>query len=76
VTKNYTNYWLQLLDKQGGLQVLRAADLKQVTFLKKTWMPDDYEKRLSQQEIDNVLAFLSRQVTRVHTGSGLQDEEE
>lgn len=76
VAKNYTNYWLQLSDKQGRLHALKAADLKQVVFLKKTWMPDDYEKRLSREEIDNILAYLSRQVTRVHTGSGLQEEEE
>jgi putative heme-binding domain-containing protein len=76
VAKNYTNYWLQLSDKQGRLHVLQAADLKQVTFLKKTWMPDDYEKRFSREEIDHVLAFLSRQVTRVHTGARLQEEEE
>ncbi len=77
VAKNYTNYWLQLSDKQGRLHMLQAADVKQAIFLEKTWMPDDYEKRFSREEIDNVLAFLSRQVTRVHvsTGGPLEEEE-
>jgi putative heme-binding domain-containing protein len=76
VAKNYTNYSLQLLDKQGRLHLLQAADLKQITFLKKTWMPDDYEKRLSREEIENVLAYLSRQVTRRPGRSGPPEEEE
>ena len=76
VAKNYTNYSLPLLDKQGRLHLLQAVDLKQITFLKKTWMPDDYEKRLSREEIENVLAFLSRQVTRRPGRSGPPEEEE
>jgi hypothetical protein len=76
VAKNYTNYSLQLLDKQGRLHLLQAADLKQITFLKKTWMPDDYETRLSREEIENVLAYLSRQVTRRPGRSGPPEEEE
>jgi hypothetical protein len=39
-------------------------------------MPDDYEKRLSREEIENVLAYLSRQVTRRPGRSGPPEEEE
>jgi putative heme-binding domain-containing protein len=65
VAKNSSNYSMQVLDAGGQLHLLRKADLESVVYRAKTWMPDDYAKRLSAGEIDDLVSFLSRQVIRV-----------
>jgi putative heme-binding domain-containing protein len=64
VARNYTNYSFHVLDKGGKLHLLPAADVREVVFLKDTWMPRDYAGRLTSAEIDDVLAYMSRQATR------------
>jgi putative heme-binding domain-containing protein len=64
VAKNYTNYSIQLVDRQGKLHLLQTADLQEIVFLKDTWMPADLTERFSEDEIQNVLAFVSRQAAR------------
>jgi len=65
VARNQTNYSLQVLDAKGGLHLLSSLDIEQVSFRKGSLMPGDYKTRLSKSEIDDLLAFLSRQVIRV-----------
>jgi putative heme-binding domain-containing protein len=65
VAKNYTNYSIQLVDRRGALRLLQTRDLQEIVFLENTWMPADLTERFSEDEIQNVLAFLSRQATRV-----------
>lgn len=67
VAKSYTNYSLAILDANGGLHLLSAGKVKKVTFRDKPLMPDDYARRLTPEEIEDLLAFLSRQSIR---GSG------
>ena len=43
------------------MHLLSTADLQKVTFLNKSLMPGDYSRRLTPPEIENVLAFLSKQ---------------
>jgi len=65
VAKSYTNYSAQVLDEHGKLHMLHGpAQMKQMTMLEKSWMPDDYGKRLTSEELQNLLAFLSRQAVR------------
>jgi Cytochrome c, mono- and diheme variants len=64
VAKHYSNWSVQALDEKGGLHLLRDAALKNVALQNKSWMPDDIARRLSAAEIENVLAFLSRQAIR------------
>ncbi len=73
VAKSYTNYAFQVLDRDGELHLLGAHDVKEVLFLKKTWMPDITEQ-LKEDEVQNVLAFLSRQAARIPAPS--EDEGE
>ena len=73
VAKSYTNYSFQVLDREGTLHLLDARDVKEVLFLKKTWMPDITEQ-LKEDEVQNVLAFLSRQAARIPASS--EDEGE
>src|SRR5207244_3763664 len=61
VAKSYTNYSLGILDAKGELHLLATQDLKKIAFPEKSLMPDDYARRLAPLEIENLLAFLSRQ---------------
>jgi len=61
VAKSYTNYSLGILDSRGELHLLATQELKNIAFPEKSLMPDDYARRLAPQEIENLLAFLSRQ---------------
>ena len=64
VAKNNSNYSLQILDASGTLHLLNAQDVKKIEFQKKSIMPDNYGQRLSPEELENILSFLSRQVLR------------
>src|SRR5947199_30361 len=61
VAKSYTNYSVGILDARGELHMLSTRDLKRIELIDKSLMPDNYAQRLTPQEIENVLAFLSRQ---------------
>ena len=65
VAKDNTNYNISVLDAKGKLHVLRKVDLKSVVFDKESPMPGDYGKRLSKEELTDLVAFLSRQAVRI-----------
>ncbi len=64
VARNRTNYSLQLQDAEGNLHLLSMADVSELTLGKGSLMPKDFGKRLSAKEIDDLLAYLSRQSIR------------
>ena len=64
VAKNNTSYSIQVLDAKGELHLLEKKDLREVVFHTQSLMPGDYGKRLTVAEVENVLAFLSRQSLR------------
>src|ERR1051325_545960 len=64
VARNRTNYSLQILDAQGNLHLLSMADVQEITLGRGSPMPKDYASRLSSTELDNILAYLSRQSAR------------
>jgi putative heme-binding domain-containing protein len=65
IAKHYSNYSAQILDENGKIHLLHGPEeLKKMTLREKSWMPDDYSKRLTPEEIQDVLAFLSRQSVR------------
>ena len=68
VAKNRNNYSLQVLDRAGRLHLLAPADLKSVKMAEKSLMPDDFATRLTKTEIDDLIAFLSRQSARPFEG--------
>lgn len=70
VAKDYTNYSIQLVDRQGELHLLPTTELQEIIFLKDTWMPTDLTERFSEDEIQNVLAFVSRQAARIPPSDG------
>jgi cytochrome c oxidase cbb3-type subunit III len=64
VARNFTNYSLQFQDAEGNLRLLSMADVREITLAKGSSMPKDYGKRLTGQELDDLLAYLSRQSVR------------
>jgi len=64
VARNRTNYSVQLQDEGGSLHLLSASDISQITLMKTSLMPKDFSQRLSKQEVDNLVAYLSRQSVR------------
>jgi cytochrome c oxidase cbb3-type subunit III len=69
IAKHYSNWSIQALDEEGELHLLRGAAMQAAAFQNKTWMPTDYAGRLTSAEIDNVIAFLSRQSIRPESQS-------
>jgi len=67
VAKHYSNWSIQALDEKGQIRFLRGPEMTAAAFQNKTWMPTDYARRLSTAEIDNVIAFLSKQSIRLES---------
>ena len=68
VAKHYSNWSIQALDENGALHLLHGPSIADAVFQSKTWMPADIGQHLSAAEIDDVLAFLSRQAIREESG--------
>jgi hypothetical protein len=64
VARNVSNYSVQLQDADGNLHLLSMSDIEEITLAKGSPMPKDYGKRLTTHELDDLLAFLSRQSAR------------
>jgi cytochrome c oxidase cbb3-type subunit III len=69
VLKNEHNFSLQIMDTTGKLHLLAREDVRNIQYDKKSLMPSDYDKRLSADEMRDLLAFLSRQGTHRDTSS-------
>lgn len=64
IATNRSNYSLQVVDTTGKLHLISMTDVKELTVSERSLMPDDYSKRLSRDELRDLLAYLSRQTTR------------
>jgi cytochrome c oxidase cbb3-type subunit 3 len=64
IARNRSNYSLQIIDAKGALHMLSMTDVKELTVSGRSLMPDDYAKRLSREELRDLLAYLARQTTR------------
>lgn len=64
VARNRTNYYLHLQDAQGNLHAIPMREVAQMSLANGSPMPKDFGKRLTPQEIDDLLAYLSRQSIR------------
>jgi cytochrome c oxidase cbb3-type subunit III len=64
VARNRTNYSLQIQDAKGDLHLLSVSQVKDMKIDQHSPMPGDYGKRLSKPELENLLAYLSRQSMR------------
>ena len=64
VARNRTNYSVQLQDREGNLHLLQMDQVREITISKRSTMPDDFGKRLSKEQLQNLLAYLSLQSVR------------
>ena len=64
IAKNHSNYSTQVLDKDGTLHLLQQSDIQHLEFQHQSLMPNTYGQTLSQGELQDLLAFLSRQSVR------------
>jgi putative heme-binding domain-containing protein len=64
VARNRTNYSLQFQDADGNLRLLSMNDVSKISLTKGSLMPKDYGKKFGGGDIDNIVAFLSRQSLR------------
>ena len=69
IARNRSNYALQLVDSKGALHLIRMADVAELKVSEHSIMPDDYAKRLSAEELRDLLAYLARQTARTGTST-------
>lgn len=60
VLRNEDNFSMQILGMDQKLYLLNRSTLKSVTYEPKSLMPTDYDKRLSKEEFNDLLAYLTR----------------
>jgi putative heme-binding domain-containing protein len=64
VARNRSNYAVQVVDDKGELHLLSASDIREIKVMEHSGMPDDYDKRLTREELRDLLAYLSQQTSR------------
>ncbi|MGH9325218.1 MAG: c-type cytochrome [Terriglobia bacterium] len=64
IIKNEDSFSLQLLDLDDQLHLFVRRDLREIQYAKSSLMPADYDKTLTPTELEDLLAFLSRQVNQ------------
>ena len=64
VAKLDTNYSLRILDSAGRLHFLDKRDLTGVAAAKESLMPGNYAEKLNEDQMRDLVAFLSRQSIR------------
>lgn len=64
VVKNHTNFSAQVCDSSGRLHLLRGDQLERLRFQTESWMPPDSATRLAEDQVQDLVAFLSRQASR------------
>jgi putative heme-binding domain-containing protein len=76
VARDYTNYAAQVLDAKGKLHSIDMRQVKQVDFARGSLRPGDFESRLTKAEIEDVVAYLSRQMVRVPVKEDAEERKE
>ena len=61
IIKNENNFSLQVLDREYKLHLVDRTELKEISYGKESFMPADWDRRLTKGEFQDLLAYLSRQ---------------
>jgi cytochrome c oxidase cbb3-type subunit 3 len=64
VARNRTNYSVQLQDAQGNVHLVAMEDVTDMTIGRGSPMPKNYAARLSKQEVNDLVSYLSRLTVR------------
>jgi cytochrome c oxidase cbb3-type subunit III len=75
IAKNIDDFSIQLLDYQNHLHLLDRSELRSVVQSNTSLMPHNYDKVLTAEEYQDLLAMLSRQVT-LHLHNKVEGEGE
>ncbi|HVN78160.1 MAG TPA: c-type cytochrome [Terriglobia bacterium] len=59
--RNRDNFSLQIMDRTGKFRFFLISELREVVLQEKSMMPNDIGSLLNSEEVQNLLAFLSRQ---------------
>jgi len=60
IAKNEHNFSLQMLADDNRLHTFTGAEIESLSYAEQSLMPSDYDQRLTAEEFQNLLAFLSR----------------
>lgn len=61
IVKQESDWSISVLDEHGKLHLLRGAEMRTVTSKDQQWMPVNYAQLFSESELQDLLAFLSKQ---------------
>jgi putative heme-binding domain-containing protein len=61
VVRNEDSFSIQILGTDNALHSLAREDLREIVYEPKSLMPADFDKKLTPDELQDLLAFLSRQ---------------
>lgn len=64
IVKNENNFSLQILDKSYNLHLFSRGELRDLVYEKESLMPNNYGQVLTAAEMQDLLAFLSRQARK------------
>ena len=67
---NEDGYSLQMIGNDQQLHLFDRTKLRKVVVEPKSLMPSDYDKRLTREEFQDLLAFLTRQGSKPPAGAG------
>ncbi len=78
VRKAQDSFTVQMVDTAGHYHSFAKSDLADLRIEAKSIMPDDYEKRLSPEEVQNLMAYMKTldgsDLTKLAAGAGLTYE--
>ena len=66
--RNRDNFSLQMVDPQGRLRFFLTQELREIVLEEKSLMPDNYGPLLTPEELQDLLAYLSRQTVSSSEG--------
>jgi cytochrome c oxidase cbb3-type subunit 3 len=71
VIKNENNFSMQILDSSNQIQLFTRDELREVVYKSESLMPGNYDRVLTAVELQDLLAFLSRQaIHKIQDGTG------
>ena len=69
VARDVTNYSVAIQDKGGSVHLLQMSDVRELKMSDHSPMPRDYGKRFTREQINDLIAYLSRLSVRPYTPS-------
>lgn len=75
IARNDDDFSIQILDERNKLHLYDKSDLRSIIYAKHSLMPHDFDKRLTPEEFQDLLAMLSKQArVKVHIEAERENE--